>query len=444
MKIKQNKPNRMSGLNERIILNEFRKFSLLSLLSLFSLLNISAQKIYQTEISSKLIKTLQVKQEGHIISDPIIELNGEDLIEINFDAMDHNYNRFAYSIIHCDADWKQSSLSPIEYMDGFQGLTIEDFANSITTTTQYTNYRLLLPNDDIQLKVSGNYVVQVYKEGQPDIILLTACFSIVEPLVSISTTVSGNTMIDVNREHQQVSFSINHRNLPITYPQTDLKIFVLQNNRKDNLITNLKPTTILDGQLVYDHNRDLIFEAGNEYRRIEFLSNKYNGMGVQDIQYHNPYYHIQLIPDHVRNNVSYQYDQDQNGHFFIRCSNCNDPDTEADYYIVHFALLSDPLPDGIMYLNGDIYNNVLGEDSKMGYNFDTGCYEKSVLLKQGIYNYQYLFVPNTETKGQTGIIEGNFYQTENQYTILVYFRPMGSRYDRLIGISTIKNAMNIL
>ncbi|MDO4756214.1 MAG: hypothetical protein Q4A54_07720 [Parabacteroides sp.] len=137
------------------------------------------------------------------------------------------------------------------------------------------------------------------------------------------------------------------------------------------------------------------------------------------------------------------HDQDQDGRFFVNCSGCNEPDTEADYYIVHFALACDPLLDGNVYLHGELFNNVLDEKSKMGYNFDTQRYEKAVLLKQGSYNYQYLFVPNNSTKGTTEPTEGNFYQAENEYSIYVYYRPMGARYDRLIGVTTVRNEMPI-
>lgn len=404
---------------------------------------VQAQEKYFTNVSSKQIKTLQVKVAGELISEPNIVLNGEDRILVDFDALSHGYSRYAYSVIHCNGDWTQSSLSPIEYMDGFQGMTIDDFANSINTTTLYTNYQLLLPNDDIQFKVSGNYAIQVYNEDTPDQIIMTACFSVVEPMIGISGSVSGNTDIDTNQSHQQVAISINNPNFQIPYPQTDLKIFVYQNDRRDNAVSGLQPTSILENQINYTNNRALIFPAGNEYRRMEFLSNKYNGMHVESISFHNPYYNVELMTDHKRSNQSYQYDQDQDGRFFIRCSNCQDPDTEADYYIVHFTLAADQIPDGNVYLNGELYNNVLDDKSKMDYNAETNQYEKAVLLKQGSYNYQYLFVPTGETVGQTGPIEGNYYQTQNAYSIYVYYRPMGTRYDRLIGTKTIRNTMSI-
>ena len=201
---------------------------------------------------------------------------------------------------------------------------------------------------------------------------------------------------------------------------------------------------IREHELAYTNLRQLIFPAGNEYRRMEFLSNKYNGMRIEGFSFHNPYYHAEVMPDLVRNQHPYEYDQDQNGRYLVRCSNCSDPDTEADYYIVHFTLQKGLIPDGNVYLSSEIYNNVLDEKSRMGFNPETGQYEKSVLLKQGLYNYQYLFVPNGETTGQTAPIEGDFFQTENQYSVYVYYHPMGSRYDRLIGVAIIKNEIPML
>lgn len=420
-----------------------RVHCLIFLLFCATVMQANAQQTYFTDVNNKLIKTLQVKVAGKFISEPFIELNSGQQIELNFDALEQGGVRYSYSIIHCDANWQKSILSPIQYMNGFQGLTIDDFANSVNTTTQYTNYDLLLPNDDIQFKVSGNYAIQIYNEDIPDQIILTACFSVVEPMINISASISGNTDIDTNQTHQQVSFTINNQDFPIPYPQTDLKIFVYQDNRRDNAVSGLQPTTIQETQLSYTYNRSLIFPAGNEYRRMEFLSTKYNGMHVDNISYHNPYYNVELMPDHKRSNQSYQYDQDQDGRFFIRCSSCDDPNTEADYCIVHFALVCNSLSEGNVYLNGDLFHNVLDEKSKMDYNAETQQYEKAVLLKQGSYNYQYLFVPTGSAVGETGPIEGNYYQTENEYNIYVYYRPMGTQYDRLIGVTTVKNAMQV-
>jgi len=410
-------------------------FFLLSLICF----NAPAQETYRSRIMRNDIKSLEVKIEGEMISTPFIELNGDNRIEISFDALHHTSGRFAYSVIHCDADWKKSILIPLEYMSGFQSVPLNDFSFSINTMTNYTNYKLFFPNENTQLTVSGNYAVQVYDENNPDNIILTACFSVVEPLIEINASISGNTDIDFNKEHQQLEFTIDQKNINITYPQTDLKIFVYQNNNTNDVRTNIQPMTITNRQLQYKHNRALIFEAGNEYRRIEFLTHRYKGMGVEEIGFYDPYYHITLYQDRIRSNRAYFYDEDQNGRFFVHCSGCQDPDTEADYYIVHFSLQSQLFTNGKVYIFGDMFNNIIDNNSVMEYNTETGAYEKSVMLKLGNYNYQYAFVEDGGTKVSLRQMEGNFYETENEYTIVVYYRPIGSaKYDRLIGIKNVR------
>ncbi len=402
-----------------------------------SLAILKAQTVYETKVfKPKRIKTLQVVKPDEVFTTPVITLDSDEQILINFDDLTPNYTRYAYSIIHCDANWQQSSLSMLEYMQGFQGLPIEDFAPSFNTTVQYTNYQLMLPNDEVQFKVSGNYVVKVYLEENPDDVIFTARFSVVEPQVEILSEITGNTLVDTYQKSQQVKFTVLKKNFNITYPQTDLKIRVEQNNRIDNSVTKVMPTGILNDRISYDNCRELIFPAGNEYRRMEYLTHKYNGMRVEEISYFNPYYHVELTKDRPSSMVPYEYDQDQNGRFYIGCSRCDNVDVEADYYIVHFALEMPEAKQGKVYLNGDFTNNQFDENSEMIYNQDTQQYEKALLLKQGNYNYQYLYVPAGEKVGKTGSIEGDFHQTENEYTIYVYFRPMGARYDRLIGVQT--------
>ena len=410
-----------------------------TILFLLICINAGAQETYRSEIARDNIKSLEIKVEGEFISSPFIDLNGEKSIEISFDALHHTGRRFAYRVIHCDADWKKSALIPIEYINGFPHTVIDDYSNSTATTTNYTNYKLLLPNQNTQFIVSGNYVVQIYEEDNPSETVLTACFSVIEPLIDIDASISGNTNIDFNKEHQQIEFTIDKKDVVITYPQTDLKIFVYQNNNLNDVRTDIHPMTITNRQLQYKNNRQLIFEAGNEYRRIEFVTHRYSGMGVDAIGFYDPYYHVTLMQGKTRADRSYTYDQDQNGRFFINCRGCNNPNTEADYYIVHFSLASQQMTNGNVYILGDLFNNIIDNNSLMEYNTETGMYEKAVLLKQGLYNFQYTFVENGGTKTTPKQTEGNFHETENEYMILVYFRPMGARYDRLIGVKGVSN-----
>jgi hypothetical protein len=398
-----------------------------------------AQERFRTEIFREDIKSLEVKVEGEDFSRPYAELNGKKQVEIVFDALHRVSGRFAYSVVHCNADWTQSSLIPLEYMEGFQNAAIEDFANSFNTTVNYTNFKLTFPNEDVRLTVSGNYAVRIYEEDIPDKTALIACFSLVEPMVEIEANVSGNTDIDFNREHQQVGVVVDYSKLNVGFPQNEFKTVVYQNNSQNDIRENLQPQMIINRRMIFEHDRNLIFEAGNEYRRFEIQSARYSGMGVEDIKYFRPYYHATLFGDAVRANKSYLYDRDQNGRFFINCARCDDPDTEADYYIVHFSLISDYLPSGDVYLFGDVFNNNFNEQNRMDYNAESGRYEKAVLLKQGLCNYRYVYMDKDTEKISFDKIEGNFFETENEYTVAVYHRPPGARHDRLVGMKTISS-----
>lgn len=260
---------------------------------------VNAQTVYETKVWSSRVQTLQLKTDDQPNSMPVINLDG-GLLEINFDILNYSGGRYAYSVIYCDADWTQSCLSPLEYMNGFQGMIINDYAQSIATTTLYRHYRLFVPNEDISLKLSGNYVVEVYEEDNPQRILFTTRFAAVEPLLDIAGSINTRTDIDANKEHQQLEFEIDYQKIPIAYPQNDLKIFVYQNNRMDRVITGFQPQAMTANTSTYRHVRELIFEAGNEYRRMEFLTHRFSGMQVERIQYFNPYYHADLMIDRPR------------------------------------------------------------------------------------------------------------------------------------------------
>lgn len=399
--------------------------------------NLLLAQPYRTQALSPEIHTIEVSKNGNWNFKPIIELNKGDFVKIDFDRIsEDSFNRLRYRVLHCDAYWKvSSSISEIDYISGFNDNYIDTYDPSINTTVEYTHFSLRIPNNEIQLKLSGNYVVEIYEEDDPEIVLLTACFSVVDNQLSIVSSVSSNTDIDTNRSHQQLSFTLHHQGMNIRDPHTELIIFAQQNNRLDNEKAKLKPTYVNPGKLIFEHNRDLIFEAGNEYRRFETSSYRSNGMNVAHIEYRRPTYIMDIVADKVRANRGYSYDQDQNGKFFIRTNEGEDNDIEADYFITNFTIpMEEPIADDI-YINGDFTNNTFSEKYKMLYDEDNKVYYLSLLLKQGMYNYQYL--TKAGNRFSTSKIEGNYHETENEYIIYVYYRPSGQRYDSLIGVQTI-------
>ncbi len=394
----------------------------------------------RTEVHTPHIRTVQVIANNDYMAPAVIRLGENESVEISFDHLTHDYHRYQYILTHCNADWTPSDISETEYLDGFNDNPIEDYDISVNTTLPYTHYRLTLPNDQVQLKLSGNYRLTVYDDAEgKDKPAFSACFRVLEKEVNVSAQVSSDTEIDRNKTHQQVSFSIQYKGYPIRNPQNEVKVHVLQDNRTDNWVTNLKPSYVGPDQLRYEHNRALIFPAGNEYRRFEMVSTRYASQGVESIRYHAPYYHVTLRPAEPRI-LNYSYDQDQNGRFVIRYDEAVNNNTEADYFFVHFSLLwENPLSEGDFYLQGAFTYDNFNEESRLKYNPETHAYEGNQLLKQGAYNYQYLYVASGSRSGSTAQAEGNYYETENEYLILVYHRAFGERYDRLIGMQLVVN-----
>lgn len=386
-----------------------------------------------------MIHTLQTIVNDDWLLDDVITLGSEDWVRISFDHFSHDYHRFIYKIIHCNADWSPSDLFEVDYMDGFNGQPIEDYENSLNTTMLYTHYRLDLPNENIQFKVSGNYKVEIYKdddENDSDTPVAIACFRIVEPRVALNASVTANTDTDTYQSHQQVSFTINYNSNEVISPTTEFKPYIYQNNRTDNAVSDLKPTYESPGHLEYTHNRSLIFPAGNEYRRFEIINMHYATQGVDKITYYAPYYHAELLADYPRRN--YSFDQDHDGRYLIRYNLAEHNDTEADYMFVHFSLEMPPLSGGKFYLSGEFTYNDFTPPFQATYNETSKSYETTVMLKQGAYDFLYLWVPDGTTSGHTGPSAGNFYETENEYQIYIYHRPFGGRYDKLVGTQQIK------
>ena len=379
---------------------------------------------------SPRIKTLQVKPNGEWGEPPVTLLSRGHWMEISFDDLQANYQRYTYSITHCNADWQQSDLLVSEYMTGFNNQRLDDYEPAIGTEMKYCHYKLILPNEDTRLLVSGNYIVNIYEDGEDEPIA-QACFSLLEPHVGVTIDVTGNTDIDTYERHQQVNFSVNYAGYPISNAVSDLKYVVTQNRRWDNHVENLRPTSMQVNRLIFNHNRSLIFNAGNEYRRFEILDEYVPTMHVDRMEYDGDYYHAILYADEQR--INYLYDQDQNGRYLIRNGDNYNNDTESDYFPTHFTLQMPQVPGGEVYLFGDLSNNRLKEDYKMDYNPLDHQYELVVPLKQGSYNYMYMFKRDGETLAQTFACEGDFHQTENEYYVYVYHRPFGLRYDKLVG-----------
>lgn len=400
--------------------------------ALGSVMAATPQAPYYTRTFGFEWRTPQVYVEDNPLAPPVITLGEANRIVISFDQLAEDVTYMQYRVLHCDADWTPSQLSELEYLDSSSYNNVEDYAYSYNTFAHFVNYRVTLPNESVNFTKSGNYVVQFYPEDTGEIVA-QACFSVTERMVNVVAQASSRTDIGYNDQYQQVDVAIAHPHYNIQSPFSDLKVVVTQNGRHDNAVTVTRPLRIMNSEIFFEHNRELIFDAGNEYRRFEMVSVSYPGMNVVGYEYFEPYYHATLYTDYPRNDKNYMYDRTQFGRYVIRESNAEDSSLEADYIAVHFALATDKIKGGNVYIDGELTNHIYDDNSMMQYNEDTQQYERVLLLKQGSYNYMYVFVPDNSHKGTLAPTEGNHYQTVNEYVVKVYHRPPGTRYDRLIG-----------
>ena len=359
---------------------------------------------------------------------PVIDMTTNETIEFSFDEMSHQYHRYTYYLQHCDSQWEPSDILESDYLDGFNDQPIDDWQNSLNTTFDYTHYRLVIPNNEVRLKISGNYRVSIREDGR-EVAFFKFCMT--EGKTLLSAKISGNTDIDTHDSHQQMDLTVNYGSLTVRDPAKELYTVVMQNRRTDNAVFNPTPTYDAGNRLTYEHCRQLIFTAGNEFRRFEVVNMYEYHMNVDLISFHDPFYHATLSQD--TRHHAYKYDYDHNGRYLIRYNQASDSDTEADYLFVHFNLASDRLTGGRLYVYGHFTGGNLTSKYEMEYNEREKAYQSTVLLKQGAYDYQYLWVPDGESAGQTKPTEGDWYETKNEYLILLYYRQRGSRYDRLVS-----------
>lgn len=398
-----------------------------------------AVKAMDTEqkVFRKDIKSLQVYNPENFMYPPVIRLNSNDQLNINFDILGDEAEYLKFKLIHCNADWKPSSLMENEYLGGFNEEYVDDFAFSSNTYIHYVNYNISIPNSKIPIIHSGNYLLQVFPEDQPDDIILQARFSVYDSISNIQGGITTRTDKGVNSEYQQLFLNIDISNVNNINPYQDLLITITQNNRPETQKIIKNPIKVQGNQVIFEHVPDLIFEAGNEYRRFETVRSDYSGMNVDSVKFLDGSWHAWLKNDKARNNQDYYFDKTQNGRYKIDEYNSSNPDLGADYIMVHFTMDPSENIEGKIYLEGDFTNNLLEETYRMKYDGSTGKFHNALLLKQGSYNYQYTVIPEDGGKPSSKFIEGNKFQTNNEYLIKVFLRLPGARADQLIGFTVL-------
>ncbi len=374
------------------------------------------------------IKTVVfVQNEQNAI--PIFSLS--DAFEFQFDDLYGDEANYYYQIVHCNYDWKPSQLSKNEYLQGFDNQRIQDYTNSFNTLQLYSHYRLGFPNKFTQFRVSGNYMLKILNEQKE--VVFSRKFILYEDLVSVPIQIKRARNLNVIDQKQNLDFAIKSQTLLFQSPLQNVKVLLMQNGEFNTTIDNIKPMYTIGNDLIYKYDAETQFWGGNEYhffenKDIRAANNNVAFIDSKDI------YNAHLHTNNARNNVPYTYYPDINGNFQVKNTNVEKNQVEADYAWVFFSLAAPTYFDQKdIYITGMFNNYAKSPEFKMDYNAEKGIYEKALIIKQGFTNYQYTIADNQGNIDPEKAIDGNFYQTENNYFVIVYYRENGQRYDRIIG-----------
>ena len=402
--------------------------TLLVLFTLGFITNVKSQ-IFE-KIEPYYIRTIQFTGNTQQSQLPIIRLG--DRLTLTFDDINGNEEDYYYKITHHNFDWSKSDLSKGEYLDGFDDVRIETYENSLNSLQLYSHYILSFPNRETRgVTKSGNYLLSIYNDD--GVLIFTRKFMVVEEQVAVGVEIKRSRNLKYIDTKQTVQFSINSKDQLLINPKQSLHTLVLQNSNLKTAITNLKPQYTMGSELIYRYDQESSFWAGNEFYNFDSKEARAANNGIRYIELTDLFEHY-LYTNLSRADRPYTYYPDINGNFVVRQFSAENSDIEAEYIRMHFALqYYEDIGDKELHIYGNFNNWTIDESTYMRYDEATDTYRNTRLFKQGFYNYRYVLVDRDGSIDQ-GAIDGNYWQTENDYTVLVYYRGPGQRYDKIIGM----------
>ncbi|MGZ5133552.1 MAG: type IX secretion system plug protein [Flavitalea sp.] len=418
------------------------KYALLILL--VSLSNTTIAQIPETVYSDR-IKTVLLHPYGNQLGYPIIRLNSAEQLELHFDDLDGNVKNYGYTFQLCNADWTPSMLSHFDFIKGFSQVRLSTYRISSIAFTRYTHYQAMIPDRNCVPSRSGNYILKVFLNGDTSKLIFTKRMMVVQEKSTILAEIQQPFNGQLFRTHQKVQFRVNlNEQLDVVNAIQQIKVAIMQNNRWDNAVTEIRPTFFSRKTVEYNTENDCVFPAGKEWRWVDLRSFRFQSERIANALYSKTATEIFVKPEMDRKEQRFNFYRDANGMFNIEASENINPFWQADYATVNFKYVppgNTAIAGKDVYVFGQLSNYNLSDGAKMTFNPATGVYESSLFLKQGYYDYCYATVDRNSKKriASFDITEGNLWETENNYTIFVYYRPLAGRADELIGFTSVNS-----
>lgn len=418
--------------------------SFFTILGSLSILFALAQRL-PDRIYSPTINAVKLFQQNNQFSQPILYLNSGDQLELHFDDLVATPKNYFYTYELCNADWTPANVTVFDYLKGFNQMRISQYRIASIASMKYVHYQVMLPERNAMPIMSGNYLLKVFRDGDTAKLAFTKRLMVVDKHVSIGAQILVPYDNELARTHQKLQFSVETKELNLLSPQ-QVKVVAMQNNRWDDAIVNKQPVFIRGSLLEYNGEIDYLFPAGKEYRWADLMSFRFESdriARVDRIQEPNTVY---MKPDLVRSSFAYINFADRNGYTEINASESINPWWQGDYAWVHFSFVppgKQAIAGKSVHMIGEITGNQISDSSLMHFNTLEGVYTKDLLLKQGYYSYTYALKDNQEPSAAADIslTDGNYWETENEYTILFYYRSLSGRHDELVGIATINSRL---
>jgi hypothetical protein len=412
---------------------------------ILSLLSILSTELLYSQALNEVAPPYHIKTVSFVQNNqnavPIFQLG--EAFQLQFDDLFGNDASYFYEIIHCDYNWNPSDLQKREYLQGFDNQRIQESTSSFNCLQIYTHYRLNIPNSNTQLKISGNYILKILNEDKE--VVFSRKFMVYEDLVSVPIQVKrARTVTNLDSKHN-LEFTIKSNVINFQNPLKNVKTVLIQNGKFQTAIQNIAPQFTIGNDLQYKYDAPTQFWAGNEFLYFDNKEIRVASNTISRIDSQKDIYSSYLFTNEARANSNYYNWQDVNGNFVVRRLFSENSEIEADYSWIYFSLSAPNFrsTDGSIYVTGMFNNYALTPENKMEYNSEKGIYEKAILIKQGFTNYEYSAIQPDGTIDQENAIDGNFFQTENEYTVVVYYKENTDRYTRIIGKGS-ASSLNII
>lgn len=398
--------------------------------TLFCLISLGLSTYAQNQPS--YIKSIQLKPLEEKNFSIIVPLG--KTLELSFDDLEGDQKDYYYKIELMNHNWTPSNLISNQYLEGFQSNIILNIENSFNTFQNYTHYSIRFPNQNTKITKSGNYLLSVLDRN--DETVFTRRFVLYESTAIVGVAVSRGRELKNTNEQQTVNFTVNYPSIKVNNPNQEIHVAVLQNQNWKSTLTDIQPQFYKPNQLIYRHTNKTNFWGGNEYLFFDNKIIRNASINVQRVERKN-IFHNYLYPYKNKEVKNYLYNPDINGQYIVRTIEGSDSKTEADYAMMHFTLeVEKEFLDKEVYVYGGFNNFEFTEENRMVFDTSTKSYQSNFLLKQGFYNYTFVTKSSDDTISESEI-RGNFSKTENEYTVLVYYKPFGALFDRVIGVGTI-------